>query len=103
MEAVLKNLIINVWDREISELIKDHVAEIDLNSDKKEVSLLLDKKYAMNYLHNHRQLHHLIRWIKKTFWDEYSTILKLQAHLMKWESTEHHDEEMNIPLFIHYW
>lgn len=102
MEANFKKIIENISNKSIKEIIEDHVKSIKLtNSD--EVVILIDRRYAFNILHWHEHIWELISWVKKTFWEEKETVLKLEAHLMKWETREHHDREMKIiPYRIHY-
>jgi len=102
MEKELKILIKNISSKLTREIIEDHVKELILNSDKKEVTIIIDRKYALNYLHSSKNIWDVLKWIKKTFGDDYKTILKLNAHLMKSEKIEHHDREMNLPYKIHY-
>jgi hypothetical protein len=49
----------------------------------------------MNDLLKSDKLEDLIKWIHTTFWDNYSTSLKLKADIS-------HDREMLVPRTIHF-
>lgn len=102
METNLKNLVNNVSHKSTREIIEDHVKEIIIDNDKKSTTIHIDRKYALNQLISHEHIWNLIKWVKKTFWEDYETILKTDSHKMKWENLEHHDREMNVPYYIHY-
>lgn len=101
METNLNKLIENISSKSTREILEDHVKSIEL-TDSKEIILIIDRKYAFNILRSHEHIWNIISWVKKSFWDNKETILKIKSHLMKWENIEHHDREMNIPYMIHY-
>ena len=101
MEKNLKKLVENISPKSTREIVEDHVNSIEL-TDSDEVIVMVDRRYAFNNLHSSEHIWNLISWVRKAFWEDKETVLKLQAHLMKWETTEHHDREMNVPFKIHY-
>ena len=102
METKLKKLIENIHPKVTRKIFETHVTEIELNEEEKEAVILVDKKYAFNDLNSRDHIWNVIKWVKKTFTNDYKTVLKLRAHLLKGEKTEHHDREMNTPYIIHY-
>lgn len=102
MEANFKKLLDEISHKNTNEIIEDHVKELNLNENNKSVTLIIDRKYALNQIVNKRHIWDVIKWVKKAFWEDYETIIKLVNH-KEWRYwNEHHDREMNIPHTIHY-
>lgn len=102
MEEILKKLLENISPRTTREILEDHVKEITVDDDNKSVTIEIDRTYALNQLSSSDHIWSIIKWIKKSFWEEYETILKNLDHSVWRYWNEHHDREMNIPHFIHY-
>lgn len=101
MEKTLKKFISNISPKSTREIVEDHVCSVE-ERENNEVYINIDRWYAFNSLNSHEHIWNTIKWVKKTFWESKKTILRLQAHLKKWEQFEHHDREENIPYLIHY-
>lgn len=101
MEKYLKWLLENIHNKTTKEILENHITNISVD-DFNKVLITIDKRYVFNDLNSHEHIWNIILWVKKTFWDDSETILKLQSHLMKDEDIEHHDREINVPYMIHY-
>lgn len=103
MEANMKRLFEVVSPKPTKKVIEDHVKEVIVNDEDKSVTIILDRKYTLNILSSSAHIWNVIDWVKKAFWEEYETILKVTGHIMRGEDKEHHEREKNIPHTIHYW
>jgi hypothetical protein len=102
MDANIKKLIEWILPKSTREIVEDHVKEIIINVEAKNITLLIDRTYALNQLSSADHIWNLIKWVKKSFWNESETILKTKCHTLKGEKKEHHDREINVPHTIHY-
>lgn len=102
MEANLKKLLNGISPISTRELIEDHVKEIIENDEDKSITIIIDRKYALNQLTSSDHIWNVLKWVKNSFWQDYETIIKIVNHKFWRYWNEHHDREMNIPLFIHY-
>lgn len=101
MEATIKKLVWAISHKSTREIIKDYTKELTVDNEKKIVTIIVDRKYALNELFTSEHIGHLNAWVKKCFGEEYEPVLKNTFHAMKWEKEEHHNREMNIPHNIH--
>lgn len=95
MEKTIKKLLENIHPKNIIKILESNISNIKIIEDKKRVKIYINKKYAMNDLLKSDNIKNLIEWVHKTFWDEYSTSLKLK---LDWQ----HDREMLVPHTIHF-
>lgn len=85
-----------IREKDVRELVEDHVRDIDFDSDKKEIVVSVDKRYAINLLHSSRYIPHFITALRVRFGEDNRIVLRL-------EHPHHgHDREMLIPHAIHY-
>ena len=94
MSSLKEKLIENIKWKDVCELITDHIEDISLSENV--ATLLIDKRYAINILQTHKFIEPLVDWVKKTFWDNVSTTLRL-AHPHHW-----HEREMLVPHAVFY-
>lgn len=52
MDHNIKLLLQEIQDKDIRELVEDHIRNISLDESKKETIVLIDKRYVMNILHS---------------------------------------------------
>jgi len=96
MPSIKEQLLANIHKKDVRELIEDHTEDISLNEKDHIVTFLVDKRYVINILQEHRYIEPLITGVKKTFGDNTSTVLHL-AH-----PHHGHDREMLVPHTVHY-
>jgi len=63
---------------------------------------MLDKKYAFNQLRSRGHILDLIESVKKVFWTEYETDLKLTHYIKENENIYHFEKDKDIPVSILY-
>lgn len=102
MEHILKELLKNISPSSVKKLVEEHVDKIKVDNENKKITLKVNKKFVFNTLNSAEYIWDLIKWIKKTYGEDYKTVIKLSNHIMKGEDTEHHDREMNTPYKVHY-
>lgn len=102
METNIKKLIGNISGKSTRKIVEDHIKELNINTENKSIIIILDKKFALHQLSSNEHIWDLLKWVKKSFWEEYETILKSNPHITRGEKDEHHDREMNVPHTIHY-
>ena len=102
MTANLKKLIEEVPHKSTKELIEDHAKEVIVDEQNKSVTIVIDRKYALNELTKADHISDVIKWVKKAFWEDFGTTIKAMDHSVWRYGNEHHDREMNIPHTIHY-
>lgn len=86
----------SVSSKEIREVLGRHLSQILKNERKKEVVLMIDKKYAVNELHKSSEIEKLTHAAHKVYGEDYS--LSLKANLME----PHNQREALIPHTIRY-
>jgi hypothetical protein len=96
MEHNLKLFLAKVKPRETGELVADHVRRLALDRQAKTVTLLVDKRYALNLVISHGHIERVIQAVKKTFGDEFATIVKLE------NANAAHEREKALPHTIHF-
>lgn len=67
MQKNIKSLLGEIHEKDTRELVADHVRMIELNEAKKEITVLIDKRYAINTLRTTQYIHHFIGGLKKCF------------------------------------
>ncbi len=96
MKEKIRTFIENVSSKDLKDVLKNHLYEIIEDKTKQRITLLIDKKYAMNVLRKPANLVKLIKWIYKKYWVKYKANIRLKI------DTTHHDREMMLPHIIHY-
>ena len=94
MLSIKERLLDNIKEKDICELIVDHVEDVSLNENV--ATLLIDKRYVINILQAHKYIEVIISWVKKAFGENVATTLRL-AHPHHW-----HEREMLVPHAIFY-
>lgn len=102
MEANLKKIIENISSVSTREIAEDHIKDIIIDSEAKSVTIVIDRKYALNQLISNENIDNVLKSVKKAFSEDYETIIKLKDHKHGRYGNEHHDREMNIPHTIHF-
>lgn len=97
MEKNMKKLIEAINSKDTKEIIINHTKEVLIDNVEKNVTIYIDKNYALNQLTTSEHIWTLNNWIKNWFWEEYNFDLKFSDWANKF-----HDREMNIPHKIHY-
>ncbi len=95
MEKIIKKLLENINQKDIIKILEHNIFDIKKNEEKNRITIFVNKKYVMNDLLKTDKFENLIKWVHKTFWDNYSTSLKLKADVT-------HDREMLVPNTIHF-
>lgn len=96
MPSIKEKLLINIPEKGVRKFVEDHVQDIPLDEKNHIVTLLIDKRYAINILQGHRYIEPLIVGVKKTFGSDITTTIRLT------HPHHGHDREMLIPHAIHY-
>lgn len=96
MPSIKEKLLANIHKKDVRELIEDHTEDISLDETNHTITLMIDKRYVINILQEHRYIEPLITGVKKTFGENIETVLRL-AH-----PHHAHDREMLVPHAVHY-
>ena len=96
MKKSIKTVITHISPKKLRGFLETHIANIVENKKKKEITILIDKKYALNDIKKTSKITQLLESIKKAYGSEYSGFIKLDT------DTIHHDREMKIPRAVHY-
>ncbi|MDD5197817.1 MAG: hypothetical protein PHN60_03075 [Candidatus Gracilibacteria bacterium] len=96
MNKNIKSFLQEIHEKDVQELAEDHVRDVIFDEVKKEVTVLIDKRYAMNLLQSAHYISHFIGALRKCFGEKTHVVLRL-------DHPHHaHEREMLIPLFVHY-
>lgn len=96
MSKYIESLLREIHEKDVRELAEDHIRDIVFDEMKKEVTVLIDKRYAINLLQSSRYIAHFIGGLRKCFGEEAHIVLRL-------DHPHHaHDREMLIPHMVHY-
>lgn len=96
MDHTIKTLIKAIHEKDVRDLVLDHVRGVTFDETKKEVTALVDKRYTMNLLQSAHYISHFISGIQKCFGQEIALVLRL-------DHPHHaHEREMLIPHMVHY-
>lgn len=96
MNKNIESLLYKIHEKDVRELAEDHIRDISFDEAKKEVTVRIDKRYAMNLLQSSRYISHFIGGLRKCFGDETHIVLRL-------DHPHHaHEREMLIPHAVHY-
>ena len=96
MEHHMKTLLENLRPRKTRETAQSHLTRLDIDDDRNEVTLYVDKRYAFNQLIGQEHIQALITGVKKTFGDDAETVVKLE------DPHSQHEREKALPHTIHY-
>lgn len=96
MSKNIESLLREIHEKDVRELVEDHIRDITFDEVKKEVTVFVDKRYAMNILQSAHYIPHFIGGLRKCFGEKSHIILHL-------DHPHHgHDREMLIPHTVHY-
>lgn len=91
----MKHILREIRDRETRKLFRMHTRNILLNEEQSEITILFDKRYAINLLET-QYVPDILQAIRKVFGENIHVNLQLShPHLA-------HNSEMLIPRMIHY-
>lgn len=96
MNTLIESLLREIHEKDVRELVEDHIRNVVFDEVKKEVTVLVDKRYAINLLHSPRYIPHLITALRICFGEEVHIVLRLE------HPHRAHDREMLIPHAVHY-
>lgn len=79
--------------------MKNHLSQIIKDEEIKDITLVVNKKYAMNELHKSRDIYKLLEAVHKIYWQDYSLTIKLELADM---SAHENDEDVFVPHTVRY-
>jgi hypothetical protein len=96
MEKTLKTFLAGLRPRDTRELAHDHITRLELDPDRKRVTLHVDKRYAFNAIVSQDHIKQIVAGIKRTFGADCSTTVKLDS------ARSLPEREKAVPHAIHY-
>lgn len=96
MNKNIKLLLQEIHEKDVRELAEDHIRDITFDETKNEVTVHIDKRYAMNLLQSSHYIAHFIGGLRKCFGEKSHIILRI-------DHPHHaHEREMLVPHTVHY-
>lgn len=97
MKQQLKVYLWNVNGKGVRKIAQRHIKDLWVDEESKQVTIFIDKLYAIHELEKTDHLLNMKKWVKKAFWENYSLVLKL-----KWWKHEPSEKEKKVPHYVHY-
>ena len=96
MDQEMKSFLQHLKPRKTRALAQTHLTRLELDGDKQETTLFIDKRYAYHSLISQEHMAHVINGVRKSFGDEWEVVVKLE------DKNSNHEREKNLPHTIHY-
>ncbi|MDD5377446.1 MAG: hypothetical protein PHH16_05035 [Candidatus Gracilibacteria bacterium] len=96
MNKNVESLLREIHEKDTRELAESHIRDLTFDEAKKEATVFIDKRYAINLFQSSRYIPHLIGALRKCFGEKSHIVLRL-------DHPHHaHEREMLIPHAVHY-
>lgn len=96
MNKNIESLLREIHEKDVRELAENHIRGVAFDEEKKEIAVLIDKRYAMNLFQSSKYLPHFIGALRKCFGEKIHIVLRL------YHPHRAHEREMLIPHSVHY-